>query len=258
MQKFSIFTVILASVLVVVVAEFAINGYNSGAIGDEGALTFNLPDSLDISQAITTDVLGADGSGAADATIDEFGFVDSPREETPIEESPDVVYDEIPFSSGLADFEDTNFVAPSIDSTYLRDDQVQSAGFSGAKIQKDDSGGPLFKTIYIEDLQDVKVEKWSVANDTTIFAKVYVLSFAGSSGIEEVYKVLKIRSSQGLNAEINETNDYADGSFYMNDSQRQNTAFVVTKIGPVIYAFSYPKEYHQQIKNLITLLDLEY
>ena len=265
MQKFSIFTVILASVLVVVVAEFAINNYGQSGDGiqNESELTFNLPGYLDLSKVLETDVLGSDEFGFA--VDDDSGQVDPDLLALAEEEfgsSTGIVYDEIPFgdapSSDLADFEDDTYEIPSVSSVYLREDQVLSAGFANAKIQEESHDGLLFKSVYIDDLYDVEVMKWAIRNDSQLLAKVYAFSFGPDSGVSEVYEILKIRSSQGLNAEVNETNDLGGASFYMNDSRRQNTAFLTVKIGSLIYAFSYPKDYHQQVKNLVTLLDLEF
>jgi hypothetical protein len=43
----------------------------------------------------------------------------------------------------------------------------------------------------------------------------------------------------------------------MNDTKRPGTAFLTVKLGNLIYGFSYPKEYHPQVKNLIKLLEWE-
>lgn len=264
MQKFNVFTVILASVMVVVVAEFAINGYGENTATDSAEFSFDLPESLDLSEVGQTSVLTADDFDfgveeeviPVDAELEAFA-------EQEFSSSSGIVYDEIPFSDGpsdeeILDFEDEDFSIPTLESVFLRQDQVQSAGFSNARIESEEHDGLLFKSIYIDDLYDVDIEKWLVQSDVQLFAKAYVFSFGPDSGVNEVYEILKVRASQGLNAEVNETNEFAEGSFYMNDTRRQNTAFLTVKMGNLIYAFSYPKEYHQQIKNLVTLLDLEF
>ena len=247
MQKFNIFSVILASVLVVVVAEYALNDYGQSASDRSGEVTFNLPNSLDLSKATETSVL----------SFDEIPFSDGVIEEEPVAE-------EVESESRLPDFEDESFATElrevnlNVSSVYLRDEQVQSAGFVNAFVLEEPHEGLLFKSVYLDDLYDMTTTKWAVQTDTQLFAKVYAFTFGPDSGSSEVYEVLKIRASQGLNAEVNETDGFGDASFYMNDSRRQNTAFLVTRLGSVVYAFSYPKEYHQQITNLITLLDLEF
>jgi len=106
-------------------------------------------------------------------------------------------------------------------------------------------------------LKDLDVKKYVIRTKTAFLAKIYVLKAGPSSTIEDVYNVLKTRAAEGLDTEINETNDFGENSFYMNDSRRTNTAFLTIKMRGLIFGFSYPKEYHTQIKNLVSLLQLE-
>ena len=107
-------------------------------------------------------------------------------------------------------------------------------------------------------MYDVEVTKVAIKTDNTLFAKVYVFQVGGLSSVSEVYEVLKIRGTEGLDIEINETNDYADESFYMNDMRRPDVAFLTVRVGAILYGFSYPKDYHPQISNLVQLLDAEF
>lgn len=156
-------------------------------------------------------------------------------------------------TSPATDFESNNFVASS-KSVLLRDEQIVSAGFVDASLVEEKYDGSLYKTIFTDDLYDVTVDKMVVKTKDAMLAKIYMIKIGPNSSLDEVYQVLKVRAAEGLNAEVNETNDFGDGSFYMNDSQRSTTAFLTVKIGSMIYGFSYPKEYHAQIKNLIQLL----
>ena len=147
-------------------------------------------------------------------------------------------------------------MAPSV-SVYLRDEQLKSAGFASAYLEKQAFDGYLFKNILINDLHDVEIEKSVIRTKEELFAKIYIFKAGIDSDINEVYQLIKLRSSKGLNVNVNETNQYGTGSFYLNDPSRSNTAFLTVRIGAVIYAFSYPKEYHAQMKNLIQLIEWE-
>jgi len=64
MHKFTVFTVILSVVVIVVVADMVVNNYLPGMSGSDvvAELTagkFTLPDSIDVSKATETNVLGA-------------------------------------------------------------------------------------------------------------------------------------------------------------------------------------------------------
>jgi len=124
-------------------------------------------------------------------------------------------------------------------------------------LEDDVHGGFLFKTIYIDDLNDVETKKYLVRTKTEFLAKIYIFRTGANTNIDEVYQVLKMRASEGLDVEVNETNDFGNGNFYINDLRRENTAFLVVKIENLIYAFSYPKNYHPQIKNLLALIGWE-
>lgn len=280
MRKFTVFTVILTIIIIVVVAEIVVNEYLPDVKSQED-LTFVLPGSLDLGKSIETNVLGNDGltnylgadySGdAATDTIDYAGAsavagtpdaawtstaTDIPVVPTGVTTLPVTEVLPTPDTSGLKDFEDTNFVAPAA-SVYLREDHIKSAGFVGAYLESEQSDGQLFKSIFIDDLYDVEVNKTLIRTTDQLLAKVYVFKMGIAADINEVYNLLKLRASEGNTTEVNDTNEFGLSSFYMNDSMRTGTAFLTVRIGGLIYAFSYPKDYHSQIKNLIQLLTWE-
>ena len=131
------------------------------------------------------------------------------------------------------DFEDDNFV-PYSPNVYIREEQITSAGFENAYLEDDVHGGFLFKTIYIDDLNDVEVKKYLVRTKTEFLAKIYIFRTGANTNIDEVYQVLKMRASEGLDVEVNETNDFGNGNFYINDLRRESTAFLVVKIENLI------------------------
>lgn len=277
MQKFTIFTILLTIVVVVVVAEVAVNEYLPDTEqNDEGKLGFTLPKDLDIADTIKTDIssgrnyLGADVDAAAisaDTPVERNVSSNSNLDEE-LSEISELdflpLYDEeggsvfTPISSSdLPDFEDTDFTRPKVTAApnvYLREEHIKSAGFTGADLRTDSADGKLFKTIEIGDLEDTEVEKYIVQTDDALLAKVYVFKMGIQADGNEIYNALKSRADEEPTAEINETNQYGSASFYMNDSQRSSSVFLTVRIGPLIYSFSYPKEYHPQIKNLIQLL----
>jgi len=282
MRKFTAFTLILTLVVVAVGADIFANDilpkYKKPVSEDK--LVLDLPNSLDSADFGSTNVLGADidyGNIPENLVTNEFDFLDEGEfaNDNSAEELIDIgdlgsaddepIGELIPVSapkytasaSGETDFEDDNFVATP-QSVLLREDQIRSAGFANAYLETETHDGFLFKTIYINDLYDVDVQKSAIKADNAMLAKVYVFKIGPLSSLNEVYEVLKMRATEGLDIEVNETNDFGDGSFYMNDSRRSNVAFLTVKIGSVIYGFSYPKEYHAQIKNLVTLLDREF
>jgi hypothetical protein len=270
MQKFTVFTVILTILVVVVAAETFVSKYLPALTGSDvsteeeaGGDQYNLPSELDLSAAVQTNVLGA-GGGALDYTApalpaepagsitpDNFDFLefDSPPPDTPLMPDSDTAYFDIEEFSSSFDHSVTN--------VFIRDDQITNSGFVGAYLETEAIDGLLYKTINVGDLYGVQFDKYAVTNGTTTFAKTYIIVPDDPLGIEDIYDLLKLRASEGLEVEINETNDYGSASFYMNDLRRENAAFLTVRIGSRIYGFSYPKQYHPQIKNLVSVLMLD-
>lgn len=288
MQKFAIFTIILTMVVVVVVSEIVVNDYLPSLEKDEASaeeMTLDLPNSLDLSKSLETSSLGADGGlnnylGSDVAPGEEIRIEDEFLEEDPIvseiglsnyadligediEESEvngsvpvESIEQSIEGSSDVVDFEDITS-QPSVSrapSIYLREEQIRSAGFASGYLEDEENDGTIYKTIRIDDIADVTLNKTVIRTQDELLAKVYVVSVGIQANINDVYDALKTRAGAGLGIEINETNEYGIASFFINDSSRPNTAFLTVRVGGLIYGFSYPKEYHAQIKNLVQLL----
>ena len=255
MRKFTVFTLILTVVVVVVVADLLVNEYATNfEKGDDNLLGTSLPfpDMMSSDDGYTANVLGADaGYESVEVNLEEVTII----EDLPIPASllPPTTGE----VSGESDFEDQNFVSFT-QNVLIREDQVRSAGFANAYLESEPHNGYLFKTIYLDDLNDTEANKYIIKNNETPVAKVYTFQFGPLSNVDSVYSILKTRATEGLDIEINETNTFGEASFYMNDSRRQNVAFLAVKVGGVVYGFSYPKEYHPQVTNLVKLIDLEF
>ncbi|MFA6305544.1 MAG: hypothetical protein WC651_02330 [Candidatus Gracilibacteria bacterium] len=282
MRKFTVFTVILTLVIVVIAAQVVADRYGSsldlafltGENEVTGTTTAPLPDSLNLSANVLgadeTAQIGLDSSalpptefgdgldvpiGASD-TVDAVETEGTETIDSPVlVDSSEVIPTEI--TGDADDFENTNF-EPAILNVYLNQDHLKSAGFNNAVIATEAFDGFLYKTIYVQDLKDLKIFKNVVNSADSTLCKVYIIDVGPMSTPKDVYDTLKTRGAEGLDIEINETNTFGDGSFYMNDSRRQNVAFLTVRFGNLIYGFSYPKEYHPQVQNLIKLLDMEF
>lgn len=292
MQKFTIFTILLTGLVVVVVSEIVVNEYLPQVDGNNLAqedLQLDLPDSLDLSQTIGTSVLGSGNGGlknylGADVAPTEIDLPELEAISRVVKEvkDPEVISnpslfdnnplfgsDEViegatkietsdPSPSGLDDFENTDVdVVRYSPNVYIREEQLRSAGFVAAYLEEEANSGSFYKTIPIDDLKDVTMNLNLIRTDSEMLAKVYVMKAGINININDVYAILRTRAASGLNVELNETNDFGVNSFYMNDNSRPNTVFLTVRLGNLIYGFSYPKTYHSQIKNLIQLIEWE-
>ncbi len=300
MQKFTVFTVILTLIVVVVAAQVVANQYwpsldlDSLSGGEVALNTANpLPNSLDLSaNVIGTDVQNTNSNKTPVNPIDkptstldpstlpptEFGDgldpaagasdvnglntsnlpvstsqnITSANTTNPSQLSPQNT------TSGTSDDSENNNFKPAVLNVYLNQDDLKSAGFTNATLDTESFDGFLYKTIYLQDLKDLKVFKNVIKSTDSTLCKVYIIDVGPMNSPKDVYNTLKTRGSEGLDIEINETNEFGDSSFFMNDSRRQNVAFLTVRFGNLIYGFSYPKEYHPQVKNLVKLLDMEF
>ncbi len=139
----------------------------------------------------------------------------------------------------------------------LREDQIRSAGFASAYLEQEPHEGFLYKSIYIDDLYDVTSTKYVIKSTNQLLAKVYVFQIGPLSSLDEVYDVLKIRATEGLDMEVNEASGFGSSSFYMNDLRRPNVAFLTVKL-VLIFMVSHIQRISRSDQNLIKLLDMEF
>ena len=307
MQKFTVFTVILTILVVVVSAETFVNKYlpsltkadiSSPASTDQ----LTLPKELDLENTVAdetkilsgtdsdssmsnTELLGVEAitpSAVTPSTIEEPSILQSTNTPNSQTESntqhsqssldtqstiynQSTIYDQSALDSqafsnaGTFDIEGfSGGIADVPTGAALNNITISNSGFINANVTKESYDNMLYKTINTADLIGIKVDKYVISDDVNTFAKVYVMSFDGSTILDDTYNVVKLRASQLSDVQINETNEFGLGSFYMNDVRRSGVAFLTVKIGDKIYGFTYPKEYHPQIKNLISLLLIDF
>jgi len=304
MQKFTVFTVILTILVVVVSAETFVNKYlpsltkadiSSPASTDQ----LTLPKELDLENTVAdeTKILSGTNSGSSMSNTELLGVeaitpsavtpstieTQSALQSTDTPNSQSVsgsqssfdtqstiynqstIYDQSALDSqvfsnaGTFDIEGfSGGIADVPTGAALNNITISNSGFINANVTKESYDNMLYKTINTADLIGIKVDKYVIVDDVNTFAKVYVMSFDGSTILDDTYNVIKLRASQLSDVQINETNEFGLGSFYMNDIRRSGVAFLTVKIGDKIYGFTYPKEYHPQIKNLISLLLIDF
>lgn len=251
MHKITVFTVVLSIVVVAVVAEVLFNNY----LGDveEGKV-----DVL-TTQSSHPSLKKAEGKEPpADSVSLEGDDLQKLIEETDIEAADSVpvkdnTTEELDIDKLLAeedgnDPEKIDIEVLSIGEAGITDEALQLAKFPDATMVTATFDGNIFQTVDVADL-NIEVKKQYVANNDEVFGAVY--SFSVDEGMQnELYRIMRERSAFGTTVEINETNTFGDNSYYMNDSKRESTAFLVIRKGVSFYAFAYPKEFNQYFKPL--------
>jgi len=268
MQKFTIFSVILSVIVVVVVLQIVADDYlgneNLANPLDSKELTYVLPENLQanvLGKTISTTVAEEASSFETPELTDSKIIYSSDTTSETVNtdsktESAINDADLLQMETTGSDFEDLGFVS-STPNVYIREEQVKSAGFANSGIKEEEYNGYYFKTIYVDNIPGLTVKRYAIEDSVRLYAKIYVLT-GENLKMSDLYKSLQARCSNGLNSEINSTNQYGLASFYMNDTSRADVAFLTVRFTGVIYGFSYPKEYHVQVKNLIKLISLEH
>lgn len=248
MNKLTVFTVVLSIVVVAVVSEVLFNNYLSNVEeGKVDVLTTQSPHPS-LTKAAEGDVK------AADSVSIEGDDLQKLIEGSDIESVPETKAneDELDVDKLLAEDSTKNEQADieilSTSEVGITDESLKLAKFPNATLVTASFDGKLFQTADVSDL-NIEVKKQYVANNSEVFGAIY--SFSVDEGMQnELYRILRERAAFGTSVEINETNTFGDNSFYMNDSKRETTAFLVIRKGVSFYAFAYPKEFSQYFKPL--------
>ncbi len=244
MNKLTVFTVVLSIVVVTVVSEVLFSNYFGNV--DEGKVDVLTSQSVHPSLVSTDDGTVNSNSELAmeDVVIDDLELQklieDSDIEKVPREDKNEPTAEN---TDTPADIE-----ILSITETGITNETLQLAKFPDATLVTANFDGSLFQTIDVSDLS-IEIKKQYVASNSEVFGAIY--SFSVDEGAQnELYRILRERAAFGSSVEINETNTFGDNSFYMNDSKRQSTAFLVIRKGVSFYSFAYPKEFNSYFKAL--------
>jgi hypothetical protein len=159
-----------------------------------------------------------------------------------------------PADNGIVDFEDRN-PSEKVADVYLNNEMVVNAGFANGYTDEMEFNQVLFKTINLSDLSEFETKHFYIRTAESLMAKVYVFKPSINASVNDMFNAIKLRANSDTNVTINETNEFGIGSFYINDVLRPDTAFLTVRISGLVYSFSYPKEFHSQIKNLIQLIE---
>ncbi len=109
----------------------------------------------------------------------------------------------------------------------------------------------ISNTKEIDNLFGVIKTEELVYQDVKNLFRIYKISGDLYTGIKANFLSLTKRSDS---ININETNSYGDKSFYFNDFNKNDTAFLVILKNNTVYGLEYKKDNHDIIKKLIDLL----
>lgn len=137
----------------------------------------------------------------------------------------------------------------------LTPEQLTSVGFKSAKITPVTFEGRVFQIVDVSDILNAHSGEFNITDGKNIFAVVAEMQFQTQLEAQDVFNLVKTRIKGMPGVSINEDNKSGDGSYFMNDSKRIGSAFLVVRIKNTVYFYTYPKTNNAFIKNLIILLN---
>jgi hypothetical protein len=223
MSKFSIFTLFLASIIVVIIAELLVNEYVKDPYGTH---------------------LQANVLGAGQTVSQQVNTSKSPTLSQQSGLNPGGVSDSGGLQKAAKKFNSIEF------------ETVKTAGFNNNEIlQIVPFSGVLFGIVDISEFKSVPViQNNLLQNNRSEIAIFYQFQAKDAALANEVYSYLKNKSMSLMGATINETNSFGTASFYLNSLSEKTKSFLVVKQKENVYALAYLKEYHPLVKQLIPLL----
>lgn len=147
-------------------------------------------------------------------------------------------------------------VVPSaVTSGLITPDMLTKAGFEESTTLEDGTfDGKVFGKIEIAELSAATFQWAQVRTPLARAGNILQIQTENKEVAADVYSLLKAKSSAQIGIIMNETNTYADGSFYDNFVDDPSRVFLVVKKGKNVYALTYLKELHNQFIQLLSLL----
>ncbi|HLG25564.1 MAG TPA: hypothetical protein VI588_02100, partial [Candidatus Gracilibacteria bacterium] len=132
---------------------------------------------------------------------------------------------------------------------------VEQVGFKNVTLQRVPFSGILFERIDLRDFRSVPVIQQNVLQyNRDRAASFYELHADSKLLANEIYLLIKEKTGAAPGIGVNETNEFRDGSFYINYSDVPDSAFLVVRAEESVYALTYRKELHAFISSLLPLL----
>lgn len=229
MNKFTIFTIILAVSVITVTTDLAVreryNKSGQASVANE-----------EISPIIlnSEEQDSAQTQEQADSAVDEenapTGTTSEPR--------PVVVESIAPIP------------APP---TTLTQELIDSAGFNAAFAEKH-FDGRLYRLLDITKTPVDALYHYELSAEGTPIAAITEIVLRDEIRALALYVLLQNKTKPYIDLSLNETNAYGDRSFYINHAKKPEEAFLTVKIKNRLYGFAYVKFYHPELKKLIQLL----
>jgi len=249
MQKFTLFTIIFAVIVLSITAELVTQDYLAKLYPQSSAanLLATIDDpNLDKNEPVTDKELEKQSE-----TDEDVDGENENSEESEGDATENI--DPIAKIKSAADRIAQNF-KPSEAIMAL----VPAIDLPGIKYEAINFNGKLFDLFDVKELDpdDVSLGTLSVATgeQKVLIGAAYELPFSDKTDARRFYTRIKSEAKAASDIDTNETNQFGENSCYINHQAKVAQVFLVTLKGDKVYAFAYKNEYHETMKPFLGLL----
>lgn len=251
MQKFTIFTVIISTIVITVIAELVIQDYLQKLYNPGTALQANT-----LGQTAYVAPFKNNTQEASDSNLDELKqrLQDLAQKNTPdTNTDSDAVTDtaeselrpssrqEILNNNAIIPFERVESLLPALQIPDL-------------KIDKQAYNKRLFQLIDTSSINFAAESFGLILSRQDTIGSTYEFSLLTSVDAENAFDEIRILANSFPNIDTNQTNQFGDRSFYINHLVKVGEVFLVVQQENQIFAFAYKKEYHETFKTFFGVL----
>jgi len=253
MQKFTIFTIILSTIVVTIITELVVQDYLQRVYNPT---------------ALQASTLGADNFESFVTQVSESDSAKTPTE-TLIEKLQETALNPDDYSD-----QDTRLLTEKLDNirpssrdeviaeeltdnaTLLSrvDTLLPALQLPGVALQKSTYQGKLFQLISTAEIDFAETAFGTLQVDQEIVGSVYEFKARTEIDAEKAFDDIRILANSFPNISTNQTNQFGDKSFYINHLVKVGEVFVVVQRDDRIFAFAYKKDYHESFKTFFGVL----
>lgn len=263
MQKSTLFIVLLAILVIFSVLDILVKKPFSQSLSADITSNVAPEDAADTDLEVDSNSdSGRDDSGENLPSTENSEISEISRE---LSDSPDSESPSVNSSNSSSSTSELSVAIPDISSFLQKrtfalqqitiEDLIKS-GFQNMKFEQASFDQMLFQLLDLGTYPNLSTLRLHLSDGKNVFGILHEFEFENSSKAALLYADLKQKiGAFSPNATSNETNQYGDNSFYMNDKNRGGTAFLVFRIKNHLFGFSYPKASHEFFKSLIRVLE---
>jgi len=238
MQKFTIFTIIVSTLIIAIVAELVIQDYLQ-KLNNTGTLQANVFGSSYIAP-YESEQQGPGQTESSEAIIELNKRLQEIASANPQPTLP----------SAETGAEQTEVYTPfSRVQTLLP--ALQIPGLSLVPAVYDQRLFQLIDTTPLR-IQNANYAVLEVENGT--IGSVYEFVFRTTVDAENAFDEIRILSNSFPNIDTNQTNQFGDRSYYINHLVKVGEVFLVVRKDNIVSAFAYKKDYHETFKTFFGVL----